>query len=109
MIIVTNRMKTKQGFAEKLAPKFTKPGPLQEMEGFHKVEVTITENPKDYDELNVNMYWHNYEGFQAWKNSDMFKEAHKGTNTKEAKQDSPVIDSEIIVSKVASIITSTKN
>ena len=49
MIIVTNRIKTKPGFAEKMAPNFTKPSALQEMEGFIKVEVAITQGPTEYD------------------------------------------------------------
>ena len=42
MIIVTNRIKMKLGFAEKMAPMFTRPGALQKMDGFVKVEALIT-------------------------------------------------------------------
>ena len=49
MYIVTNRIKMKPGFAEKMAPNFTRPGALQEMEGFHKVEVTVTQDLEEYD------------------------------------------------------------
>ena len=56
MYIVTNRIKMKSGFAEKMAPNFTRPGALQQMDGFVKVEVTITQNLTEFDELNVNMY-----------------------------------------------------
>ncbi|KGM45250.1 heme oxygenase [Neobacillus niacini] len=102
MIIVTNRIKTKLGFAAKMAQMFTRPGALQTMEGFVKVEVLLTKNLSEYDELNVNMYWNTIEDFSKWKNSDAFKEAHKGpTNT---EQDSPILGSEIIISEVASIL-----
>ena len=106
MIIVTNRIKTKLGFAEKLAPNFTKPGPLQEMEGFIKVEVTITEGLTEYDEMNVNMYWENEDNFLAWKNSDIFKQVHKRPEPEspEASKESPMLGSQIIISKVASSI-----
>ena len=68
MIIVTiDHNKTKPGFAEKMAPNFTKPSPLQEMEGFIKVEVAITQGPTEYDEINVNMSWEKEENFQALK------------------------------------------
>ncbi|WP_347342943.1 hypothetical protein [Paenibacillus woosongensis] len=63
MIIVTNRIKMKLDFAEKMAPMFTKPGDLQKMDGFVKVEVSITKNLTEYDELNVNMYWNTIEDF----------------------------------------------
>ncbi len=106
MIIVTNRIKTKPGFAERMAPNFTKPSLLQEMEGFIKVEVTITQGTTEYDEMNVNMYWENEEGFQAWRNSDIFKEAHKRPEpgSAEASKESPLLGSELIISKVASTV-----
>lgn len=106
MIIVTNRIKTKPGFAERMAPNFTKPSPLQEMEGFVKVEVTITQGTTEYDEMNVNMYWENEESFQAWKNSDLFKAAHKRPEpgSEEASKESPLLGSELIISKVASTV-----
>ncbi|MEI4771229.1 heme oxygenase [Psychrobacillus sp. FJAT-51614] len=106
MFIVTNKIKTKPGFAEKMAPNFTKPGALQQMEGFVKVEVTITQNLTEYDELNVNMYWENLENFEAWKNSDAFKESHKRPNSesKVAPQESPLLGSELVITKVASTI-----
>lgn len=101
MYIVTNRIKVKKGFAEKMAPAFTKPSPLQSMKGFVKTEVTIRQNITDYDELNVSTYWETLADFEAWKNSDVFKEAHKTTGKKET---SPVIDNEIVITKVAGTI-----
>ncbi len=109
MYIVTNRIKMKQGFAEKMAPNFTRPGALQEMEGFHKVEVTITQNLDEYDELNVNMYWETLENFEAWKTSDVFKQAHKRPEAEEngEKKESPMLGSELVITKIASVIEAT--
>lgn len=108
MYIVTNRIKMKKGFAEKMAPNFARPGALQEMEGFVKVEVTITQNLEEYDELNVNMYWENLENFEAWKTSDTFKEAHKRPETNEGsdepKKESPMLGSELVITKIAALI-----
>lgn len=104
MIIVTNRIKTKLGFAEKMAPMFTRPGALQKMNGFVKVEVLITKNLSEYDELNINMYWNTIEDFALWKNSDAFKDAHTGPAN--GGQDSPILGSEIIISEVASTLES---
>jgi len=56
MIIVTNRIQVKPGFAARMAPNFTKPGPLQQFEGFHKVEVLISTDDPTYDEMSVNEY-----------------------------------------------------
>lgn len=108
MYIVTNRIKMKPGFAEKMAPNFARPGALQEMEGFVKVEVTVTQNLTEYDELNVNMYWETLENFEAWKTSDTFKEAHKRPETSadssEPKKESPMLGSELVITKIAAFI-----
>lgn len=108
MYIVTNRIKMKPGFAEKMAPNFARPGALQEMEGFVKVEVTVTQDLTEYDELNVNMYWETLENFEAWKTSDIFKEAHKRPEAKEdsnePKKESPMLGSELVITKIAALI-----
>lgn len=109
MYVVTNHIKMKKGFAEKMAPNFTRPGALQEMEGFIKVEATITQNLEEHDELNVNMYWENLENFEAWKTSDAFKQSHKRPeeNSDEPKKESPMLGSELVIAKVASTIEAT--
>ncbi|MNI12179.1 Heme-degrading monooxygenase [compost metagenome] len=103
MIVVTNRIKTKAGFASKMAPGFTKPGALQSMPGFIKVEVLATQNSSEHDELNVNMYWEDQQYFTQWRNSDAFKAAHAGSNSS-AGGESPILGSEIIISEVASVL-----
>ncbi|WP_440602977.1 heme oxygenase [Bacillus sp. GB_SG_008] len=106
MIVVTNRIKTKLGFAEKMAPAFTRPGALQKMEGFVKVEVLLTQNLTEHDEISVNTYWEDKESFMNWRNSDAFKEAHKRPEpgSQEAQQESPVLGNQIIVAEVAGVM-----
>ncbi len=106
MIIVTNRIQVKPGFAARMAPNFTKPGPLQQFEGFHKVEVLISTDDPTYDEMSVNMYWESKEHFQAWRNSDAFAAAHQRPNSgsEREKADSPIIGSKIVVAELASSI-----
>ena len=106
MIIVTNRIQVKPGFAARMAPNFTKQGPLQQFEGFHKVEVLISTDDPTYDEMSVNMYWESKEHFQAWRNSDAFAAAHQRPNSgsEGEKADSPIIGSKIVVAELASSI-----
>lgn len=106
MIIVTNRIQVKPGFAARMAPNFTKPGPLQQFEGFHKVEVLTSTDDPTYDEMSVNMYWESKEHFQAWRNSDAFAAAHQRPNSgsEGEKADSPIIGSKIVVAELASSI-----
>ncbi|KAA0956170.1 MULTISPECIES: heme oxygenase [unclassified Planococcus (in: firmicutes)] len=108
MYIVTNRIKMKSGFAEKMAPNFSRPGALQEMDGFIKVEVAITQDSTEYDELNVSMYWETLENYEAWKTSDVFKEAHKrpaaSADSNEPKKESPMLGSQLTITKIVGLL-----
>lgn len=109
MIVVTNRIKVKKGMAAAMAPRFTAPGPLDTSKGIIKVEVLLTQNLTDYDELNVNTYWESIEDFHAWKDSDAFKAAHQrpsggsGASEGEAKKESPILGSELFTYEVAGV------
>ncbi|MGF7045897.1 heme oxygenase (staphylobilin-producing) [Paenibacillus sp. DS2015] len=110
MIIVTNRIKVKKGMGAVMAPGFTAPGPLDSTKGIVKVEVLLTQNLPDYDELNVNMYWETQEDFTTWRNSDAFKAAHKRPepSSDETPKESPIIGSEIITYDIAATKEITK-
>jgi heme oxygenase (staphylobilin-producing) len=111
MIVVTNKIKVKKGMGAVMAPGFTAPGPLDTFEGFIKVEVWLTQNLTEYDELNVHMYWETLDAFTAWRNSDAFREAHKRPEpgSEEAKKESPILGSEILIHEVASVKESKKS
>ncbi|UTH00468.1 heme oxygenase [Macrococcoides canis] len=99
MYIVTNRIKMKKGFAEKMAPMFTKGGAIQELKGFHKIETWSIQNLEDHDELYVNTWWETLEDFEAWKTSDAFKQAHARGGDK-PQGESPMLSSEIVIAKL---------
>lgn len=106
MYVVTNRIKMKKGFAEKLAPMFTKGGALQEMKGFIKVETWNMQDIEEHDLLHVNMWWETLEDFEAWKTSDAFKQAHdrddnsEDENSEKEQSESPMLGSELAIAKV---------
>ncbi|WP_323703944.1 heme oxygenase [Mammaliicoccus sp. Dog046] len=105
MYIVTNRIKMKSGYAEKLAPMFTKGGALQEMKGFIKVETWNIQGIDENDELHVNMWWETLEDFDVWKNSDAFKQAHqRGGDSNKEKGESPMLGSELVIAKVETTV-----
>lgn len=56
---------------------------------------------EDYDEMSVVMYWATLEGFEAWRNSNAFKEAHKRPEGGE----SPTLDNFIVVAEVAASLS----
>ncbi|WP_312040028.1 heme oxygenase [Macrococcoides bohemicum] len=102
MYIVTNRIKMKKGFAEKMAPMFTKGGDITDLKGFTKIETWSIQNLEEYDELHVNTWWETLEDFEAWKTSDAFKKAHaqRGNKSDTEKQESPMLGSEIVIAKL---------
>jgi heme oxygenase (staphylobilin-producing) len=105
MIVVTNRIRVKKGTGAAMAPGFTAPGPLDTFEGFVRVEVLLTHNISEYDELNVNMYWESMDSFVAWRNSDAFKAAHRRPEpgSDAAHHESSILGSEIITYEVVSV------
>lgn len=102
MIVVTNRIKVKKGMAAALAPRFTRPSGLDTMDGFIRVEVLLTQNIEEHDEMNVNMYWEDMKSFQAWRESDDFKASHSRPASSEAGE-SPMLGSEILTYEIASV------
>lgn len=46
------------------------------MEGFLGLEVLLTENTKEFEEVTVSTRWESKAAFQAWTRSPAFKEAH---------------------------------
>lgn len=102
MFVITNRIKTKKGFASHMAPAFTKDSQVQQFEGFIKTEVLVSSDNEEFDELNVNMYWDSLENFKVWRESDAFKNAHKRPSGSSDTTESPLLGSEIVISEVVS-------
>ncbi|KPV55290.1 MULTISPECIES: heme oxygenase [Paenibacillus] len=76
MVIVTNTSHITKGNAHKLIERFDKVGKVEYMEGFLGLEVLLTENTPEYDEVTVSTRWSKKEDFQAWTRSEAFREAH---------------------------------
>ncbi len=76
MVIVTNVSQITKGNGEKLIERFNKVGKVEAMEGFLGLEVLLTENTKEYDEVSVVTRWECKESFKAWTRSDAFRESH---------------------------------
>lgn len=103
MITVTNRIQVKKGFGTKMAPAFTSGKALLNFDGFQKVEVNVSTQYEEYDEMQVMMYWDTKEQFEAWRNSDEFKKAHNHEGGD--AEHSPVIKSEIVIAEIVSVLT----
>ena len=57
-----------------MAPRFTKGGKIEQLDGFRKIEVWQIDNTNDTEDMYVNTWWDNEENFKAWTQSDAFKE-----------------------------------
>ncbi|QWG60666.1 heme oxygenase [Bacillus mycoides] len=76
MIIVTNTTKITKGNVHKLIERFNKVGKVETMSGFLGLEVLLTQNTVDYDEVTISTRWNAKEDFQGWTKSSAFKDAH---------------------------------
>lgn len=56
-----------------MAPRFTKGGKIEQLDGFRKIEVWQIDNTNDAEDMYVNTWWDNEENFKAWTQSDAFK------------------------------------
>lgn len=104
MYVVTNRIDVKKGFAKKMAPKFTQGGKIQELDGFHKVEVWLIDDEEDYDQMYINTWWETEDDFKACLQSDVFKEAHEG-RSKSSSEESPVLGNKVVKANVISVLS----
>ena len=57
MIIVTNTAKITKGNGHKLIERFNKVGKVETMPGFLGLEVLLTQNTVDYDEVTISTRW----------------------------------------------------
>ncbi|WP_020618809.1 heme oxygenase [Paenibacillus daejeonensis] len=83
MIIVTNISQITKGDGDKLIERFDRIGKVEAMEGFLGLEVLLTQNLKDHDEVSVVTRWRTKEDFQNWTRSEAFKESHAHRKTPE--------------------------
>ncbi|MFS0723824.1 heme oxygenase [Paenibacillus sp. 1P07SE] len=83
MIIVTNISQITKGDGDKLIERFDRIGKVEAMEGFLGLEVLLTQNLKEYDEVSVVTRWRTKEDFQNWTRSEAFRESHAHRKTPE--------------------------
>ena len=83
MVIVTNVSQITKGSGMLLIERFNKAGKVEGMKGFLGLEVMLTENTKEYDEVTVSTRWETKEDFQAWTKSEAFRESHAHRQTPE--------------------------
>ncbi|MBD2845071.1 heme oxygenase [Paenibacillus sp. IB182496] len=91
MVIVTNVSQITKGSGEKLIERFNKVGKVEGMQGFLGLEVMLTDNVKEYDEVTVSTRWDSKEDFQAWTRSEAFRESHAHRNKPDYILDNKIV------------------
>ncbi|WP_168123997.1 heme oxygenase [Paenibacillus sp. HB172176] len=81
MVIVTNVSQITKGNGVKLIERFNRIGKVEGMKGFLGLEVMLTENTKEYDEVTVSTRWESKEDFHGWTRSEAFRESHSHRET----------------------------
>lgn len=76
MIIVTNTIQAKPGYGNVIRERFKSPKNVHTFPGFVRMELLQTQGIEEYEEFQVCTTWDNKEAFDAWVQSDSFKQAH---------------------------------
>ena len=80
MYNVANIIQVKKGFVDQVVEKFEKRGEVLGFEGFLGIEIMVTEQNKEYEDVTVLTRWNSKENFMNWVKSDTFKKVHTKEN-----------------------------
>jgi heme oxygenase (staphylobilin-producing) len=75
MIVATNTIRIRPGCLDQVAERFKNPKGVHRSPGFVRMELWAMRG-EEYDELKVCTAWESREAFEAWVNSDAFRQAH---------------------------------
>jgi len=92
MIVVTNTIQIRKGHGESIAERFQNPKGVHLMPGFISMELWLTQNVDECDELKVNTIWENREAFDGWVKSDSFKQSHGERKKEKAERNEKTED-----------------
>ncbi|MGX2961155.1 antibiotic biosynthesis monooxygenase [Peribacillus sp. JNUCC 23] len=78
MFVITNTLKVKKGFEEKVLARFDRLGGIEETPGFILLNVFKTRGTKDYDEFTIFSKWASKEAHDQWTKTESFRKSHSG-------------------------------
>lgn len=76
MIVVKNTIQVKPGYGNAMRERFKTPKSVHTFPGFVRMELLQTQGTEEHEEYQVCTTWENKEDFDAWVQSDSFKQAH---------------------------------
>ncbi len=78
MFAVTNRIRIQPGHGEEMERVFGHRGGVEKESGFKSFELWKLDEQADHEEYLVVTRWDSREAFEAWTQSDSFRQAHAG-------------------------------
>ncbi|MGE7933683.1 antibiotic biosynthesis monooxygenase [Viridibacillus arvi] len=107
MYNVTNVIRVKKGFVDALVERFENVNSVLKFDGFLGMEVMVTIQNVDFEEVSIFTRWDKKENFMNWMKSDDFKRRHSGANARpDFILNNKVIKYDVRISKVPEVITS---
>jgi heme oxygenase (staphylobilin-producing) len=85
MFVETKTITVKEGFAQTVAERFSKPGAVEQMPGFVDLSVMVKRARNGEEQVLVMIRWESEEAWKAWEKSDVHIQGHRQS----AKQGRP--------------------
>lgn len=83
MFIQLRTMAVQKGYSEQVAARFTKDGPMDEMNGLIDRTVMVNTRGREQDEVVVMIRWESQEDWKNWEKSDAHLQGHRDKKAQE--------------------------
>src|SRR5690554_1806644 len=77
MLIQTRTICVKSGYAEQVIDRFSKPSPIDTMEGMLEKTIMVNKKKQDHEEVIVMIRWESIEAWKNWEKSDVHIQGHR--------------------------------
>lgn len=98
MINVINTITVKPGYGDIMRERFKSPKHVHKFPGFVRMELLQTQGLEQFEEYQVCTVWERKEDFDAWVQSEFFRNAHM--QRKESGNNEMVIGNKITIHEV---------
>lgn len=83
MLIQTRTIVVEKGNVDQVVERFSKPGPIDEMEGLLDKTVMVNRKKQEHDEIMVMIRWESVDAWKNWEKSDAHIQGHRENKGKQ--------------------------
>ncbi|MGN7453645.1 antibiotic biosynthesis monooxygenase [Paenibacillus pasadenensis] len=83
MLVIQRRIKVKEGHAAQVVERFSKPGPVQEFDGFVDIQILQKVVRRGEEEVIVQIRWESEQAWKNWEKSDVHIQGHRNSRGQE--------------------------